>query len=175
MIKDIFTAIQTKITTDVPLVRWVDFDLGQYDDELPSVSFPAVLVDFTNSTFFNLGQGAAIGTQLLSIRAGFKVRERTHSVAKPAFKAVGLAHLDILEDIKKALKGLSGANFNGLVFLSESNEQREDYRIYTLSYECTVFSSPASPYIPYNSITNPSPLPPLKPCIHIVPPSPSPP
>jgi hypothetical protein len=168
MIKEIFTSIQTKITTDVPAVRFIDFEQGQFEDEMPPVSFPAVLVSFTNSTFFNLGKGAQFGTQLLSIRAAFKVRERTHSIAKPAFKAVGLAHLDILEAIKKALAGLSGASFNGLVLLSESNEAREDYRIYTLSYECSVFtpSPTANQYTPWSQL-NPT-QPPLQPCIHPV-------
>lgn len=147
--KNLFKAISTAITTKVPAVRWVDFDLGQLDTgEAPPVSFPCVLIGFGNAGYSNLAQLVQLGEIQVSIRVAFKTFERTHSAATESFRDVGLAHLDTLQAIHFALQGLSGAAFSSMSRESMAQENRADLRVYRYVYSTVYTEGPDSPYEP---------------------------
>ena len=140
LFKDISAAIGA-----VAGIRWVDFDLGQLEqEERPPVSFPCALVGFDSATFTDLGASAQQGNLTISIRLAFNVFERTHSKAATAYRDVGLAHLDTLQSVHNALQGLSGEGFNSLTRTSFVNEKRMDLRVYQLTY-ATVTDEPNTP------------------------------
>lgn len=147
--KDLFKAISTAITTKVPAVRWVDFDLGQLDSgEAPPVSFPCVLIGFGNAGYSNLAQLVQLGEIQVSIRVAFKTFERTHSAATESFRDVGLAHLDTLQAIHFALQGLSGTAFSSMTRETMAQENRADLRVYRYVYSTVYTEGPDSPYEP---------------------------
>lgn len=152
--KDLFKAISDAITTKVPAVRWVDFDLGQLDTgEAPPVSFPCVLVGFGNGDYSNLSSLVQMGEVQVVIRVAFKTFERTHSAATEVFRDVGLAHLDILRDVHFALQGLSGPAFSSLSRLSMAQEARADLRVYRYNYITVYTEGPDNPYTPWEGET----------------------
>lgn len=128
------------------IVRWIDFDLGQLDQETPPISYPAVLVAFDAPQFLNLSAGAQQADTIITLRIAFKVWERTHSKAQESFREVGLAHLDTLASIHAALSGSNADTFSPLVRISMTNEQRADLRVYTLQYSTMLYDCPAPVY-----------------------------
>jgi len=145
--KDLFLSISDAITTKVPAVRWVDFDLGQLDSgEAPPVSYPCVLIGFGNGDYSNLSNLVQMGEVQIVIRVAFKIFERTHSAATEVFRDVGLAHLDILQAIHFALQGLDGPAFSSMTRDSMAQEPRADLRVYRYTYSTIYTEGPDSPY-----------------------------
>lgn len=66
-------AIQEKIKTEMPEIKWVDQDMGQLEDyeERPPVAFPCVLVDFTDTDFDQDGNSVQTGRQIIQFKLGF--------------------------------------------------------------------------------------------------------
>lgn len=132
--KELFKSISDAIA-GVSGLRWVDFDLGQLEQEdMPPLSFPAALVGFDAADYINLQGTTQQGELNIRIRLAFRVFERTHSKAAANFREIGLAHLDALAAVHQALQGLEGNNFSGLSRIGFENEKRSDLRVYNLIY-----------------------------------------
>lgn len=148
--KEIFTAIQAKIQADVAAIRWVDFDMGQIDQTQPPVSFPVVLVDFSAAIVEPTGDDTTTETLVVELTVGFKLRERTHSKANNTFREEALSHLDLLEDVRHAIDGLSGDTFSSLNYSGFTRDRRADYRVYHVTFTCSSYPPAAeSPYVPW--------------------------
>lgn len=135
MDKTTFKEITAKIL-EVAAVRWVDFDLGQLEQEHPPVSYPCVLVGLGNSPVFS-SSGTIDQVELsITIRVAFKLYERTSSVNSDTYRDAALVHLDTLADIHAKLNGLSGTNFNTIGRVDYwNNEKRADIRVYSATYQ----------------------------------------
>lgn len=151
--KDLFTAAQQRLSTEVPALRMVDWDLGQLaQEELPDLSYPAALIKVEETDQQALGRYQTAGPATLYVTLAFRVFERTHSIAEDQWRAKGLEHLDTLHAAKWALQGYSGPAFSALNYRSGVNTERADLRIYLLSFECeTTDTAPAdkNKYIPW--------------------------
>lgn len=147
--KELFIAISDKLQTDVADLRWIDFDLGQLEQEnLPPVSFPCALIGLEEAIFEDLSQNGQQAEMIINIRVAFKVFERTHNKVPENFRLVGLAHLDTIDAINTALSGLAAGGASGLKRTSVIQEKRADLRVYTLSYSTLYTDIPESPYVP---------------------------
>lgn len=152
--KEIFTGISAKLETEVTEIRWIDFDLGQFDQqELPPVSWPCVLIGFSDAPFQNIGEGGQLAEVGVYLLLGCKVMERTHSQANSTYRAQGLEHLDLIQDIHRAIDGLSGSTFTDLRRVNFQNVSRADFRIYRLEYRCLFCDVPPSDYEPWDEAT----------------------
>ncbi len=148
--KEVFNAVQAKITADVTAVRWVDFDLGQLDAAPPPVSFPCALIDMYASTVEPTSDATTTETLVVEVTIGFKLRERTHSKAATNFKDEALGHLDVVDAVRAALDGLSGSTFNAMTYSGFTRDRRADYRVYHLTFTCSSFPPAAEdPYVPW--------------------------
>lgn len=149
--KELFQAIQNRITSKVPAVKMVDFDLGQLDQrEMPPLDFPAVLIAFGESPFVDLGKEAQEVTVQLVLRVAFRVFERTHSIAQNQYREIGLAHLDTLDAIKWALHGFAGEEFQSISHRNFATEPRADLRVYQLQFETRLtVNKPTPRYVPW--------------------------
>lgn len=135
MDKTTFKEITAKIL-EVTNVRWVDFDLGQLEQEAPPVSYPCVLVGLGQSPVFNLTDGTDQVELSVTIRVAFRLYERTHNVNTDTYRDKALEHLDTLANIHAKLNGLSGTNFNAIGRVGYwANERRADIRVYTATYQ----------------------------------------
>lgn len=156
--KEIFTGISAKLETGVPAIRWIDFDLGQFDQqELPPVSWPCVLIGFADAPFQNIGTGGQLAEVGVYLLLGCKVYERTHSKAESTYRAHGLEHLDLIEDIHRAIDGLGGTSFSDLRRTNFQNVSRSDFRIYRLEYRCLFCDVPPSAFEPWDEATEDTP------------------
>jgi hypothetical protein len=149
--KNVFKEIQTKIAAAVPAIRWVDFNLGQLNEEKPPVSWPCLLVGFGSASYSRLGPTQDVGELNVEITLGFLLRERTHSKNTENYRDEALAHLDTVDAVIVALKGLSGDTFTDMQLVSTANDQRADYRVYRLGWTVVHYPAPPeSPYVPWD-------------------------
>jgi hypothetical protein len=145
--KQIFLDIDARLQTQVPEIRWIDFDQGQLDQETPPVSFPCALVSFIDSQVLQIGTGLEEENLSIQVRLGFKVRERTHSKANLSLRETALAHLDTVEKVRASLNGLSGTTYAPLQRVGTASEVRGDYRVYLITFSAvrTVGSNDPDP------------------------------
>lgn len=146
--KEIFTVIQNAVA-DLDGIRWVDFDLGQLDQEKPPVSFPCALIGFDSGDYSLIANDANVGTVRVEVALAFRLRERTHSITEQQYREEGLEHLDTVEAVRVQLTGLSGDTFQGLEYLGFSNDRRADLRVWRLRFACAHYpEAPDSPFEP---------------------------
>jgi len=142
--KELFLAISAAIEA-VEGIRWVDFDLGQYEDqERQGVAHPAALIRFDSGTYFDLASEEQQGEMTITVRIAFDSYLRTHSKTDSDKRAKALEHLDMVELVHRALQGLAGENFGTLSRTAFATEQRADLRIYALTYVSLVTDDPAA-------------------------------
>ena len=176
MFKDLFQHISDQIetvkdTNNQPLIRWVDFDLGQLDEENPPVSFPCALLTFGDvGDFLTYTDGAQQGTMTVTVRIGFKLRERTHSKVSPLYRGEALEMLNTVEAVHDALQGTDGENFGQIERSALRNERKTEIRVFELDYQVIIHTpSPTwkingGPYIPWKDLAGQPPLPAF--CVH---------
>lgn len=141
--KVLFEAIQNKLITDVTELRMIDFDLGQLEQEpLPPLDYPACLIAFGESPYSDLSLLAQQAEVQITLRLAFRVFERTHNIASSQYRQIGLAHLNVIDKVKWALHGLSGADFDKISHRLFSTEPRADLRVYQLSFETMLTVQP---------------------------------
>lgn len=139
--KDIFIHVGNQIDT-VTEVRFFDFDLGQFEKEQPPVSWPAVLFAYDEAVYEDLSANTQIAEFTFTIRCGFKIYERTHNLNDATARAAALAHLDILSAIHYSLQGTAGTGSSSYKRTRLTEEKRADYRIYAMTYTCTLIDCP---------------------------------
>lgn len=150
--KALFTAIQNRLISEVTELKMIDFDLGQTDMEpLPPLDYPAALISFGESPFTDLGGRTQQAQAMIIVRLVFRVFERTSSVAASQYRAVGLAHLDVVDKIKWALHGFAGDDFTPISHRSFATEPRADLRVYTQIFETLLTDSPPADQVKYIS------------------------
>lgn len=134
--------VDTIIAAEVPEIRWVDFDLGQLDQEQPPVSWPCVLVGFDDSEFTDLSGNTQQGSWVIDLRVGFKLHERTHSHGAASYRAEALAHLDVVHKLHLAMQTASAECITDMTRTGIGKEKRADYRVYVLRYRVTAYEGP---------------------------------
>ena len=143
--KQLFLAISAAIEA-VPGIKWVDFDLGQFEnEENQGVSHPAALIRFDGATFSNLAGEEQQRDMSITIRLGFDLYGRTHSLTDPDKRAKALEHLDTLELVHKAMQGLNNPQSGALTGTGFTTEQRADLRVYALTYNTLINDSDLVP------------------------------
>ena len=128
-----FLKLQSHIEKQVPEIRWIDQDLGQLEtgDQRPAISFPCVLIDFTQAQYSNLSQLVQWLDFDISFRLGFAPYSSANSAAPDVSKEKALEYYDIEERLYVALAGFTaGDTIQPLVRVRAITERREDtYRV----------------------------------------------
>lgn len=134
----LFKSISERLSTEVPELRWIDWEQGQIDTNMESsypVQFPAVLIDFPSISWQSIKQGIQDGEVTLQVRVIFDVYEDFNTESPNRDLALG--RLKLINKIHKALHNFSGnilqnngiyedTHFNSLERTSTSSEQRDD-------------------------------------------------
>jgi hypothetical protein len=148
--KAVFVAAQERLIAQVPALKMIDFDLGQTDQaSLPPLDFPACLMSFGESPFNDLQGRTQEATITLMVRLVFRVFERTSSVVQSQYRAIGLQHMDIIEQVKWALHGFHNDDFSAISHRGFSTEPSPSFhpelRIYNLTFELRLCVAPPVP------------------------------
>jgi hypothetical protein len=143
--KDLFQHISDRIETvqteGQPTIRWIDFDLGQLDEAEPPLSYPCALIGFGDAQDFVTNQDFSQDGQLrITIKCGFKLRERTHSKTTPQYRTEALEHLETLQRVHDALQGTHGTSFGRLLRTGIRNERKANIRVYEMDYAVQVYA-----------------------------------
>lgn len=108
--KQLYLKIQ-ELLKEIPEIKWVDFDLGQMQEEMPSVAFPCVLIDIDFPTTEN------IDSHLQHVQANFnislhtKIIGETNRNAPKRVQEQALSYLDLVDKITAKIQGYADTNF----------------------------------------------------------------
>lgn len=124
----IFLDLQERITSEVPEVKFIDQNIGQYgfDDFKAKALFPCVLIDFPNTTYSALQGNIQLGVAAINISLMFDTYSQTYNIAPTEVKELGLSYLDIEQKIFKALQGWSTDYFTPLIRTDTKSQNRND-------------------------------------------------
>lgn len=135
---NIFLAIQERIDTEVPEIKYIDQNFGQLEGytDRPSVAFPCILTDFEGWTFENLGTLAQKAEGDVVIKLGFASYRNTSNVTTETYRKLALAYYEIEWKLHKALHGWSpGDDLGTLTRIANLGENRPmGVRVRTLRY-----------------------------------------
>jgi hypothetical protein len=144
-----FTALQNRITAQVPAVRWVDQDLGQLEhyDIRPAVSFPCVLLDFTETTYDQEGNQVQFGTATVQVRIGFPAFSPSNNTTPTSAKEMALQFWEQEMAVYQALQGWNPADLcQPLTRTTAITEKREDaIRVRVLLFTTAFKDASAAP------------------------------
>lgn len=143
----IFIAIQARITSMVPEIKWIDFNLDQlnaFDGERPPVQFPCLLIDF-NSTDFSQMQGYQEGDMIVGLTLAFDEYQQTNADTPEFVKEQALQYFEIEHKIHLALQAWNGGSLlvNSFIRTKASSETSKDdnFRRRPLLYKGTFVDS----------------------------------
>lgn len=138
-----FTALQARIASEVPDIKWTDHDLGQleaFDGDRPPVAWPCLLIDFSETQFTQM-QGYQDGDMDIVLRLAFDEYQQTHSDTPQYVKEQALDYYEIEHAIHLALQAWTagGTLVNAMIRVSAASEKREDdnFRVRRLVYRAT--------------------------------------
>ena len=101
--------LQAHIKTEVAEIRYINQDLGQlevYDMGSPSVSWPCVLVDMSDTNYSDLHGGTQeANVCTILFRLGFNPFSQTSNLQPEEVRKLGLQYYEIEQKLYQALQG----------------------------------------------------------------------
>lgn len=104
---NLFLAIQDRIMDQVPEIKYIDQNMGQYlkDEFRNNMLFPCLLIDFPATTFTGLQGDNQLGDTTVIVTLFHDIWNNTNSITPIAIKEAGLKYLEIDQKIFMALQG----------------------------------------------------------------------
>ena len=100
----IYLALQDRITEECKAIRWVEQDFGQDNHkERPNVAFPAVLIDFTDAKYDELGNGGQTCMLTVRVRLLFATFSQSYNVAPDEVREKALEYFEVEKRLVDAL------------------------------------------------------------------------
>jgi hypothetical protein len=155
----IFLAVQARLTTQVPALRWIDQDMGQlevYTGDRPPVAFPSSLLDIVSINYSDCDEGIQICQATLEVRLAVAAYAPSAHVHQLSQKERALYYFDLEHEVNRVLHGWSTDGlFSPLTRASSQTEKREDnIRVRPLRY---TFSFTDNTAVPLPAFTVPRP------------------
>ncbi len=128
--ESIITAIQTRLSSEVPTLKYIDEDWGQLDyySPNPPVKWPCVLIDVQDAQWSNLGSLKQQGLLQLSIKViDLRLSNSSHAAPKGQ-KNNSKSFYTLTQAIYKALHGWSNDKdlYSDLIRTAERRVKRDD-------------------------------------------------
>jgi hypothetical protein len=103
----LFLELQEQVQTSVPEIVYIEQDLGQLGEDEPRkmLAFPAVLIDFQNTTFENLQGNSQMALPTIAITLVFDNYSQTNNLAPINVRETGLTYLEVEQKLFMALQG----------------------------------------------------------------------
>ncbi|HFG0470802.1 hypothetical protein [Flavobacterium psychrophilum] len=124
----LFLEIQEKIKTDVPDIRFVEQNFGQYgfEDYRAMVSFPALLIDFPNTSYSALQGDIQLAAATINIVLLFEPFSQSYNIAPKAVKQKALEYYEIEHQVCKALQDWNPEFCTPLVRTDAKSQNRNE-------------------------------------------------
>ena len=149
---NIFLALQQRVQTEVPVITYIDQDLGQLKPGIrPPVSWPCVLIDFEDFNFDNMGDNVQIAKGTVVFRLGFAPYSNTGSTTPSPYLEQALGYYDIEWAMHQVIQGWSpGDDYGHLTRTSVLTQKRPDnYRVRELRYSLAFEDYSTKPRLQY--------------------------
>lgn len=140
--KTVFNDILKKIESDIPEIKWADYDRGQMNFERPPVVFPAALIKIQVPNADNLNNSIQLANAIVSVKLCFDFTGNT-SVATPEVERLkSLDYLTLVEKLYKTLQGWSTDEFNPLSRTNNYEQDRPDnYKVNITDFKTSYHES----------------------------------
>lgn len=115
--KTIFKEITAQLDTVLAL-RWADEQKGQMNFERPPVAFPAALVTLAVPQVKAITDTVSHAKLQVQVMLCFDFMGDTSNQTPQESRDKSLEYYDAVEEVKAALKGFEGSNFNALEWVS---------------------------------------------------------
>ena len=140
ILANILLLVQERIHTEAPAIKWIDQDLGQlefYTMGQPPVLFPAVLLDFPDAQYSDMGENLQMAESVLEVRLAVAAYTPSAHVHSQAQKEKALEYYNVEHELNKVLHGWCDSRyFSPLSRTSAQTERREDnIRVRLLRYK----------------------------------------
>ncbi|TDX86193.1 hypothetical protein [Epilithonimonas xixisoli] len=137
--------LQKRISKELPVIQFIDQDLGQLGQEgengRPPLAYPAVLIDFPNSDYSELSSSAQLGNVPITFQLIFDNYSSTWHKAPLRDRMKGLEYLDIEQKLFNILNGWHEDYFTPLIRTNVKSQNNNDIGLrvrqltFTTSYE----------------------------------------
>ena len=133
--KQIFLAIQDRLSTMVPALRYIDKNWNQLNLPQPPVQWPCCLIDLDSVEYSQTSSLDRLATAHISLLVADQHTVR--SSAKAPAKTDAYDILDVLEDIMEALEGWHIPDTTQALTRSNLSKAYRDqsYDVYTLIFD----------------------------------------
>jgi len=113
----LFLAIQSRILAEVPEIKYIDQNLGQYMHEefRKQILSPTVLIDFPVTDFSEMQGNNQFGAVTISVTLFYDIWDNTNSLTPQNIKQAGLQYLEVNQKLFMALQGWNPDNCEALI------------------------------------------------------------
>jgi len=135
--KFIYEAILARLADQVPELKYIDLDKGQFEMERPPVSYPACLISMQVSNTQENHRNNLHKQLLVSLRIGYDFFGNTSSITPDPHRADSLAYFDLVEKIETALQGWDDGTrrFNYFSQMALREERRPDIKVISIPWK----------------------------------------
>lgn len=139
MIAEIYPLIAARLKAQVPELIWIDLDQQQFEEEDQNyaIGYPAVLIDFDDANWQDIGEGIQNGDMTIKIRLGVQVMEDVYNQSTQLSAA--MLKLQLANKVHKALQNWQGEGFNKLTRVTSGRRpSNRSIWIYEMVYRTLV-------------------------------------
>lgn len=135
--KFIYEAILARIADQVPELKYIDLDKGQFEVERPPVSYPACLISIQIPSTSENHRSNLHKQVMVSFRIGFDFFGNTSSITPEAARLDSLAYFDLVEKIETAFQGWDDGTkrFNYFTQMALREERRPDIKVISIPWK----------------------------------------
>lgn len=141
--------LQQRISSTVTDIAYIDQDLGQidhYGPGRPAVLWPCLLIDFTDTSFENMGNNAQTATCNVLLRLAFNPYSSSTSGTPTNYQQQALQYYETEWALYNALEGWRPTGFSTLSRTQAYTEKRDDrLRVRVQSFSLAFEDHSASP------------------------------
>lgn len=100
----LYTDLLMRLQMEVPELQWIEQDLGQdQTDVRPNVAFPAVLIDFPDTRYSDMGCGGQLGTAVVQVKLLVSTYSGSYSAAPKDTRKGAMSYFELEHKIVEAL------------------------------------------------------------------------
>lgn len=133
--KTLFERI-TQLLSEIPELRWIDFDTGQLQEEKPSVAYPCALVEINLPRCEDIDNDTQQVYAEFSVLLAFKAMGETNTAAPVPQRSLALQYFDTVNKVERKLHGYRSEQFYPFSRVSVRNENiRRGLKVVRLSFQ----------------------------------------
>jgi hypothetical protein len=137
LINELFTQTRDRIKSQVPAVRFIDFDNGQLElYDTPPVSYPCALIDVSDVAFNDGGDNENWALCEVTVKLAFEVYENTNHLT-PSDDA--LNHSATLTAVMNALRGFVFNNSDVFIKRRLTRIPAQGLKVYSIVFNVSVY------------------------------------